>query len=157
MAKALEARLGGECVCYYALGNTVPPMTGASNRLDHITDLSREATVESVDTTTRATYPDKTSKPAGITNTVSFTLMNWQDPETKEVAEDIQFIRNAYDKRSLISLAVLDAPGGNGYIITGYLLDDQESQGLNEPNTWAMKLEGAARKRRVVMGVVENA
>ncbi len=154
MAKAPEARLGGECVCYYEAGGTTPPLTGTTKRLEHITDLSREATRESVDTSTRATYPDKTSKPAGTTNTVSFTLMNWQDPDTKEVAADVKFMREAYEDTTLISLAVLDGPGGNGYVLTGYLLDDQESQGLNEPNTWAMKLETAMKKKKVVAGAV---
>ncbi|MCL2624707.1 MAG: hypothetical protein FWD31_13680 [Planctomycetaceae bacterium] len=150
----LEAKVGGECVCYYASGSTTPPLTGTSSVLEHITDLNVESSRESIDTSTRATYPDKTSKPAGKTNTVSFTLMNWQDPATKAVAPDVQFIRDAYENTSLISLAVLDGPGGNGSIITGYILDDQESQGLNDPNTWAMKLEGAAPRKRVEKGVI---
>jgi len=150
----LEAIVGGECTCYYSTGSATPNMTGTSNILEHITDLSVESTRESIDTSTRASYPQKTSKPGGKTTTVSFTLMNWQDPLTKVVAPDVQFIRDAYDGTTLISLAVLDGPGGNGYIVTGYILDDSESQGLNEPNTWAMKLESAAPNRKVEKGIV---
>lgn len=143
-----EARVGGECTCYYAEADATVPTSGTSQQLKHITDLSRSSTRESVDTSVRADYPDGSEKPGKRTNEVTFTLMNWKNSEGVYMP-DVQFIRNAVDEGKLIKLAVLDGPGGNGYIFTGYCTDDEESQGLNDPHTWSITFKSAQARIKV--------
>ena len=154
---AKEARVGGECTCYYALGDTTPPFNGTSGLLEHITDLSVSNTREEIDTSTRSTYPTKTSKPAGTTIEVTFTLMNWQDSETQALATDVAAILDAFHNTKLITFNIMDGPGGNGQKITGYIVEDSESQGLSEPNTHALKLTSAAKAVRILQGALITA
>jgi hypothetical protein len=83
--------------------------------------------------------------------------MNKKDINSGSLATDVAFVRNHFESKTPVALAILDGPDGNGRIVEGYFFGGNESQQNDEADSWEMEFapgETGKEVRKVVNGAI---